>query len=152
MLERPIDQPVCVLNDFFALTSLGATHPSLSHLRGMGRDHNSILAVSPDRGLAQFRHEALVGAGFHVYSVYSESSARFEISFGRCGVLLLCHTLKKDSRDDLAAYFHKWCPSPCVVSILAHHRDTYPSQTSICVVHSEDPGALVQALRNQMAA
>ncbi len=118
----------------------------------MNIDQSTILAVSPDREVARFRHEALTGAGFRIFSVHTESAARYEISFGRCGVLLLCHLLKRESRNDLASYFHKWCPSPCVVSILASHNDEYPPQTAISVVHSNDPGALVQALQNRMAA
>ena len=43
----------------------------------MGQLHNTILAVFPDRQVARFRQEVLCDAGFEVFSVHTESAARY---------------------------------------------------------------------------
>ena len=123
----------------------------------MDERHRTVLSVCSDRELARFRHDVLAGVGFQVVSVHTVSShtvssALYEISFGRCGVLLLCHRLNKPSRETLASYFHEHCPEPYIVSILANEDDHYPPQTHARVVHSNDPAPLVRALRENLAA
>src|SRR3569832_1966556 len=100
----------------------------------MGEAHKSVLAVSPDRELSAIRHTCLSRAGFYVVSVLSESAARFEIHFGQCGVLLLCHKLTPWSREALAGDFHRMCPDPFIVAVLAHERDHPPTQAHGSVV------------------
>jgi DNA-binding NtrC family response regulator len=119
---------------------------------GVDERHRTVLSVCPDRELARFRHDVLAEAGFQVVSVHTVSSALYEISFGRCGILLLCHRLNKASRETLASYFHEHCPEPYIVSILANEDDHYPPQTHARVVHSNDPATLVRALRENLAA
>jgi hypothetical protein len=104
----------------------------------MGERHKTVLAVSPDRQLARDRQDALTQAGFYVVSVHTEAAARHEIHFGPCGVLLLCHKLARRVREALARDFHRLCPEPFIVSVLAHERDHYPAQTHACVLHSHD--------------
>ena len=118
----------------------------------MGERHKTVLAVSPDRQLAGQREAALTKAGFYVVSVHTEAAARFEIYFGRCGVLLLCHKLDRGVREALARDFHRLCPGPFIVSVLAHERDHYPAQTHACVLHSHDLSHLVNTLSQQLAA
>jgi hypothetical protein len=108
--------------------------------------------VSPDRGLSRFRHEGLHQAGFYVVSVFSEAAARYEIQFGQCGVLLLCHKLSKPVREALAQDFHTMCHDPFIISVLAHERDHYPAQTHVCIVHSPDLTNLVSTLTQKLAA
>src|SRR5512133_1170323 len=78
----------------------------------MSERHKTVLAVSPDRQLAGQREAALIQSGFCVVSVHTEAAARFEIHFGRCGVLLLCHKLSRRVREALARDFHRLCPEP----------------------------------------
>ena len=118
----------------------------------MGERHKTVLAVSPDRQLAGQREAALTKAGFYVVSVHTEAAARYEIHFGRCGVLLLCHKLDRAVREALARDFHRLCPEPFIVSMLAHERDHYPAQTHACVLHSHDLSHLVITLSQQLAA
>jgi hypothetical protein len=118
----------------------------------MGERHKTVLAVSPDRQLAQWREAALTQAGFYVVSVHTEGAARYEIHFGRCGVLLLCHKLDCAVREALARDFRRLCPEPFIVSVLAHERDHYPAQTHACVLHSHDLSGLVNTLAQQLAA
>ena len=118
----------------------------------MGERHKTVLAVSPDRQLAQRREAGLTKAGFYVVSVHNEAAALYEIHFGRCGVLLLCHKLDRAVREALARDFHRLCPEPFIVSVLAHERDHYPAQTHACVLDSDDLSHLVNTLSQQLAA
>jgi hypothetical protein len=95
----------------------------------MGLRHKTVLAVSPNRQLGRFRHEVLTQAGFEVITVYSEADAQYEIPFGRCGVLLLCHKLTRAARKTLADEFDRMCHEPYIVAVLAYPGDQYPPQT-----------------------
>ena len=118
----------------------------------MSQRHSTVLSVSPERELARFRHVALSEAGFEVVSVHSEAAARYEIHFGRCGVLLLCHKLGGVARESLADDFEKACPEPIIIAVLGHPSDNFPPQTHKCILHSLDPVPLVEALREKLAA
>jgi hypothetical protein len=112
----------------------------------------NVLHVSPDRTLARSRHQVLSAVGFHVFCVYTVSAALFEISLGRCGTLLLCHQLKKNSRETLAAFFHEHCPEPFIVAIVADENDYCPPQTHARVIHSSDHVTLLRVFREKLAA
>ena len=118
----------------------------------MGQLHNTILAVFPDRQVARFRQEVLCDAGFEVFSVHTESAARYEIYLGRCGVLLLCHKLTREEQESEASYFEERCPEPHIIAILERSNDHFPPQTHKCVLHSPDPCPLVQAVRQRLVA
>lgn len=111
-----------------------------------------VLHVSPDQTLARSRHQVLSAVGFHVLCLYTVSAALFEISLGRCGTLLLCHQLKKNSRETLAGFFHQHCPEPFIVAIVADENDDCPPQTHARVVHSADHVALLRVFREKLAA
>jgi hypothetical protein len=114
--------------------------------------HKNVLHVSPDRTLARSRHQVLSAVGFRVFCVYTVSAALFEISLGRCGTLLLCHQLKKNSRETLATFFHERCPEPFIVAIVADENDYCPPQSHARVVHSSDHVALLRVFREKLAA
>ena len=118
----------------------------------MGEQHKSVLSVSPDRELSTLRHTCLSRAGFYVVSVLSEPAARYEIHFGQCGVLLLCHKLTPWARDALARDFHRMCDDPFIVAVLAHERDHHPALAHVPVVHSPDLTPLITALTQRLAA
>jgi hypothetical protein len=104
----------------------------------MSARYKMVLSVSPDRELVRFRHDTLSREGFDVISVHSEVAARYEIHFGRCGVLLLCHKLSRFAREGLAHEFERMCHDPYIVAFLAHPRDYHPPQAHVCLVHSGD--------------
>lgn len=113
---------------------------------------STVLHVSPDAALAKSRHEALTPIGFDVVCVQTVTAALFEISMGRCGILLLCHKLDYTGRCTLAEFFHKNCPTPYIVAVLAHEHDHYPPQTHACVVYEQDHGGLVAVMRRRLSA
>jgi hypothetical protein len=84
--------------------------------------------------------------------VYSAGEALFEISLGRCGVLLLCHKLSQPARAALAETFHNRCPDPYIVAVMAHESDEYPPQAHAKVVYEADHAALANLFRDRLAA
>jgi hypothetical protein len=102
--------------------------------------------------MAISRTQALTSIGYEVTCVQTVVAALFEISFGRCGVLVLCHKLHYTGRCTLAEYFHKNCPDPYIVAILAHEQDHYPPQAHAQVVYSKDHASLVTVMRQRLRA
>jgi hypothetical protein len=123
-----------------------------SHRSGVDRRPRTVLHVSPDPDLALSRHQVLTAIGCHVVHVRSEGEALFEISLGRCGILLLCHKLSHPARAALAETFHRRCPDPYIVAVLAHESDRYPPQAHATVVYAADHAALASLFRERLAA
>src|SRR5581483_8560039 len=67
---------------------------------GMEDGGRTVLHVCPDQELAGSR-EVLIGIGCQVFWVRNEGAALFEISLGRCRILLLCHLLFLDETSYL---------------------------------------------------
>ena len=111
-----------------------------------------MLHVSPDPELAGSRGRVLQAIGCEVFWVDGESAALFEISMGRCGILLLCHKLSAAARESLADCFHSRCPEPFIVAILAREGDPCPSRAHARVVFRADHTALAAVLRQRLAA
>ena len=118
----------------------------------MADRRRTVLHVSPDATLARSRTEALTVIGFEVSCVQTVGTALFEISLGRCGVLVLCHKLDPTGRCTLAEYFENNCPEPYIVAILAHEHDHYPPQAHARVVYSQDHQLLVGVMRERLRA
>ncbi len=112
----------------------------------------TVLHVSPDPTLAKSRTRALTPIGYDVVCVETVVAALFEISMGRCGILLLCHKLDHTRRCTVAGYFHQNCSDPYIVAVLAHKDDRYPPQAHARVVFSEDHAHLVRVLRQRLSA
>ena len=112
----------------------------------------TVLHLSPYPDLAESQTNALSRIGCHVVTVHTVSSAIFEISLGRCGILLLCHKLSHENRGSVAEHFGKNCPDPYIIAVLAHHDDHYPPQAHAKVVHARDHGPLVTLLRQRLTA
>jgi len=113
---------------------------------------STVLHVSPDAALTRSRTAALTAIGCKVSSVQTVVAALFEISLGQCGVLVLCHKLDHNGRCTVAEYFHKNCPDPYIVAILAHARDYYPHEAHARVVYSQDHAPLVTVMRQWLKA
>lgn len=88
----------------------------------------TVLHVSPDATLTESRTKVLGEIGCEVCSVPTLVAALFQISLGRCGILLLCHKLEHTARCTVAEYFDYNCPEPDIVAVLAHKDDRYPPQ------------------------
>ena len=112
----------------------------------------TVLHVSPDPELAGSRGRVLQAIGCEVFWVDGESAALFEISMGRCGILLLCHKLSAAVRESLADCFHTKCPEPFIVAILAREGDQCPSRAHARVVFRADHSALAAVLQQRLAA
>jgi hypothetical protein len=112
----------------------------------------TVLHVCPDRTLAGSRGRVVTAIGYDVVWVQSESAAFFEISMGRCGILLLCHLLPEAVRASLADYFHTKCPNPYIVAVVAHEAEPYLPRAHARVVHSPDHVGLAAVLRQRLAA
>lgn len=90
--------------------------------------------------------------GYDTVWVQTEGAALFEISMGRCGILLLCHLLRETVRVSLTDYFHAQCPDPYIVAIVAHETETRLPLAHAHVVYSPDHAGLAAALRQYLAA
>jgi hypothetical protein len=112
----------------------------------------TVLHVSPDTTLAKSRTRALTPIGYQVVCVETVVAALFEISMGRCGILLLCHKLDHTGRCTVAEYFHQNCPKPYIVAVIAREHDHYPPQAHARVVFSQDHAHLVRVLRQRLSA
>jgi hypothetical protein len=112
----------------------------------------TVLHVSPHTALTKSRTRALTSIGCHVVCVSTVGAALFEISMGRCGILLLCHKLDHTGRCTLAEFFHHNCPEPYIVAVLAHEHDHYPPQAHARVIYSPDHGPLLKTIQQRLAA
>lgn len=115
--------------------------------------HNRIiLHVCPEPELAESRQRVVKAIGYDLVWVQTEGAALFEISLGRCGILLLCHLLSASVRASLAEYFHAKCPDPYIVAVVAHDWETGPSRAHAHVAYSPDHAGLAAVLRQRLAA
>ena len=112
----------------------------------------TVLHVHLMATLAESRTQVLTAIGYRVFSVHTVIAALFEVSLGRCGILVLCHKLDRSGRCTLAEYFHQNCPKPYIVAVLAHEDDHSPPQAHARLIYSKDHGALVELMRQQLAA
>jgi hypothetical protein len=112
----------------------------------------TVLHVCPEPELAGSRRRVVEAIGYDVVWVQSEGAALFEISLGRCGILLLCHLLSEAVRTSLTNYFHAKCPDPYIVAVVAHESETHPARAHARVVHSPDHNGLAAVLRQRLAA
>lgn len=118
----------------------------------MGGRQRTVLHVCPDRKLAGSRRRVVAAIGYDVIWVQSEGEAHFEISMGRCGVLLLCHLLPAAARASLIEYFHTRCPDPYVVAVVAHEAEPLLPGAHARVVYSADHAGLAMVMRQRLAA
>ena len=107
----------------------------------------TLLHVCLDPKLAGSRRRMATAMGYDIVWVQSGGAALFEISMGRCGILLLCH-LPEAVRASLTSYFHAQCPDPYIV--VAHEK---PMGACPCApVYSPDHAGLAAVLQQRLAA
>jgi DNA-binding response OmpR family regulator len=118
----------------------------------MAERARTILHVCPDRELAGSRRRVVRAIGYDVVWVENEGAALFEISMGRCGILLLCHLLPETVRGSLTEYFRTQCPDPYIVAVVAHETEPHPLGAHARVLYSADHAGLAALLRQRLAA
>jgi hypothetical protein len=118
----------------------------------MEHSARTVLHVCPDPELAGSRRRVVTAVGYDVVWVRSEAAALFEISMGRCGILLLCHLLPETVRGSLTEYFHTQCPDPYIVAVVAHETEPHPLGAHARVLYSADHAGLAALLRQRLAA
>lgn len=89
--------------------------------------------------------------GFEVFSVLSDTQARFEIEMGRCGVLLMCFRLFPEQLQELTGLFRRYCPDGRVIFAMGEDREP-PIDPDFVVRDVDGPRALLTALRRPKAA
>jgi hypothetical protein len=110
---------------------------------------DTVLSLGADAELLWLREIVLQHAGFNVFSTSDRTQAVLEIQSGRCGVLLLCHSLENEVRRELANEFRKSCPEGRIVAITNDKVSELPVNTDAFVYGLEGPEALIAALRGE---
>src|SRR5690242_2619545 len=104
-------------------------------------DRNTVLSVSPSNEALQSREAVLRNGGMKVISVLSSVQARFEITMGRCGILLICYRLSEAEAQDLTRTFKQYCPDGRVIFVNEPSKGkTYaPAGSDFVVPESASP-------------
>ena len=113
------------------------------HSIQMQMPQTTVLSFSNDPEHLREREAAIRNGGFGVVSVSSETVVRFEIEMGRCGVLLICHTIPPSVSRELARFFRRSCPSGLIIAVLNGHS---ASDADVVIPASDGPDAVVRAL------
>jgi hypothetical protein len=108
---------------------------------------NQVLSYSDDRNALIQRERALRRSGFEVFSVESESEARFEIEMGRCGTLLICFRVHPDKLRELTELFRKNCPKGNIIFVMKDQLERVPIAVDCIVLDSAGPDAIVRFLK-----
>ena len=111
-------------------------------------DKNTVLSVSQNGEALREREAVLRNGGMEVISVLSSVEAHFEISMGRCGVLLICYRLSEAEAQDLTGIFKNYCPQGLVVFVTEPSRadSRAPAGCDFVVPESAGPEQILQAL------
>lgn len=88
-------------------------------------------------------------AGFNVFTTFDPEQAVLKIQAGHCGVLLLCHSLEREFRSELAKTFGKCCPEGRIVAITNDNVSELPANTDALVYGLAGPEALIAAVRGE---
>jgi DNA-binding NarL/FixJ family response regulator len=83
----------------------------------------TIISVGADAELVRLRNFVLQDAGFDVISTIDAHVALARIERGDCGVLLMCYSLEKSVRQQLADALRKFCPNSRIVAITNQQID-----------------------------
>jgi DNA-binding response OmpR family regulator len=106
-----------------------------------------ILSVARETDLANLRRLVLESGGFEVGSASSAHEARSMMEDGRWDVLVLCHSMSKESCEEVVGWWRAALPHKPVVMVLRS-----PWQDPVCdhperTCLSDDPAQLVAAVR-----
>jgi hypothetical protein len=101
--------------------------------------------------LLSLRAAILTAAGYKVFSTKKPSEAILKIQKGRCGVLLLCHSIGSDWCERLVQTFHECCPGGRVIAMSKQPVPTLARNVDAIVYSLDGPEALLEAV-NKLAA
>jgi CheY-like chemotaxis protein len=113
----------------------------------MDRQKEKVISVGGDEELLWLRNAVLRAAGFDVVTTDDEHEALRHIRHGDCGVLLMCYSLSRVSRQELAETFRQTCPDGRIVAITNVKMDQ-PEFADVFVYGVEGPEVLIDAIRN----
>lgn len=111
----------------------------------MPEKRTTVLSVGADFELVSLRNYVLQDAGFDVTSTLNEQEALARIERGECGVLLMCYSLPKEIRKNLAAALRRFWPASRVVLVVNEHIEK-PDFADTFVYGVEGPEALIEAV------
>ena len=81
----------------------------------------------------------------------ADAEAILRIKEGRCGVLLLCHSIRREWCERLLQTFHDCCPGGRVV-VFSKHPAAAPATNVDAIVYNLDgPEALLNAIERKAA-
>jgi DNA-binding NtrC family response regulator len=107
-----------------------------------------VLSVGADWELLWLRDAVLRTAGFNVFTTSDNQQVLQKIKNGECGVLLMCHSTPKATREYLAQIFRESCPDGKVIAITNENIKEVPAFADDLVYGIEGPEALIDAVRN----
>jgi hypothetical protein len=113
----------------------------------MQTPQTTVLSFSNDPEHLREREVAIRNGGFSVVSVSSETTARFEIEMGRCGVLLICYTIPPLVSAELAGLFRQSCPGGLIIAVV---NEQPPMDVDIVIPASEGSDAVVRTLHTNL--
>jgi len=106
-----------------------------------------VLSVGANQELVWLRNFVLQSAGFHVISTTNDTDALASIKQGECGVLLMCYSLVRAIRQELAKAVREFCPCSRIILITNEPLEK-PEFADSFVYGMEGPEALIEAASN----
>jgi DNA-binding response OmpR family regulator len=106
-----------------------------------------VLSVGADWELLWLRDAVLRTAGFNVFTTSDNQQVLQKIQNGECGVLLMCHSTPRTTREYLAQIFRQSCPEGKIIAITNETIREVPAFADDLVYGIEGPEALIDAVR-----
>jgi hypothetical protein len=125
-------------------------HETVSHndasyryvMRRVRPERRRVISVGGDSNLLSIRHAILELGGYEVWSTTNLSLASSFIRHERCGVLLLCYSLRDNWRKTLIKLFRESCPRGRIVGVVKR-ANPYRSKGVDEVVFDSDGGKML---------
>ena len=105
-----------------------------------------IISVGANPELLWLRNAVLAHAGFDVKTFPNHDDALSAIRDGGCETLLMCYSLAKGLRQQLAETFRKHCSAGRIV-LVTNEQTGRPDFADAFVYGIEGPEALIDAIR-----
>ena len=112
-------------------------------------DKNTVLSLSRSSEALKARETVLRNGGLNVISVSSPIEARYEITMGRCGVLLICYRLNEEDAQEITKLYKANCPQGLVIFVEEpSKRETRaPQGVDFVLSESAGPQRILQTLK-----
>jgi DNA-binding NtrC family response regulator len=113
----------------------------------VGAKEMNVFSVGTDWELLWLRDAVLRTAGFNVFTTSDKQQVQQKIQNGEYGVLLMCHSTPKGTREHLAQIFRESCPDGKIIAITNENIKEVPAFADDLVYGMEGPEALIDAVR-----